>query len=228
LIATLLLILAISIMTITPLKAFITKSTTLSKLPPDQRNNSIPISLKSSSNNTDRTTSIEQQSTQAKISVVASFFPIYEFVKAVGGGRIDASVLVPMSMEPHDFDPTIQEVQKANSANLLVYNGASIEEPWIHDLTPQNVVDASKGISLMANPGDPQIKGPSDLKVIYSEDLIDPRSSQAIAEQIPGTKVMVLSPIEDINATEQRAGVGYLDKMYQDLAALELGLQCKA
>jgi zinc transport system substrate-binding protein len=290
-------------------------------------------------NNANRTTNVGQQSTtQSKISVVASFFPIYEFVKAVGGDRIYASVLIPVGAEPHDFDPTIQEVQKANSANLLVYNGASMEEPWIHDLTPQNVVDTSKGISLMANPGDPQVKGPSDphiwldpvlaikqvqnirdgldkvdpknsayynqnaqnfigelkkldsafrgnlsssncakkdyipfhlafgyfakqygltvhpihegltpngevlpqklvevvnlvqklgLKVIYSEDLVDPRSAQAIAEQIPGTKVMVLSPIENVNATEQKAGVGYLDKMYQDLAALKVGLQCK-
>ena len=279
-----------------------------------------------------------QQSTQAKIKVVASFFPIYQFVKAVGGDRIDASVLIPIGAEPHDFDPTIQEIQKANSANLLVYNGASMEEPWIHNLTPQNAIDTSKGIKLLANPSDPQIKGPNDphiwldpvlaihqvqnirdgldkvdpkntayynqnaqnfieqlnkldtafrgnlsssncakrdfipfhlafgyfasrygltahpihegltangevlpqklvevvniaknlgLKVIYSEDLIDPRSSQAIAEQIPGAKVLVLSPIEGINATEQKAGIGYLDKMYQDLAALKVGLQCK-
>lgn len=336
LIAILLLVLAISIMAITPLRAFITKSNTFSKLPTDQRNTSIPINPRPSSNNTARTSSVEQQSTRAKISVVASFFPIYEFLKAVGGNRIDASVLIPVGTEPHDFDPTIQEVQKANSANLLVYNGASMEEPWIHDLTPQNADDTSKGISLMANPGDPQVKGPSDphiwldpvlaikqvqnirdgldkvdpknsvyynqnaqnfiaqlkkldaafrgnlsssncakkdfipfhlafgyfakeyglnmhpihegpngevlpqklvevvnlaqklgLKVIYSEDLIDPRSSQAIAEQIPGAKVMVLSPIEGLNATDQKAGVGYLDKMYQDLAALKVGLQCK-
>jgi len=278
------------------------------------------------------------QSNQSKIKVVASFFPIYEFVKAVGGDRIDESVLIPIYAEPHNFDPTIQEVQKANSANLLVYNGASMEEPWIHNLAPQNTVDTSKGINLLANPSDPDIKGPNDphiwldpvlaiqqvknirdgldkvdpknsayynqnaqnfigqlnkldiafkgnltssncakrdfipfhlafgyfaphygltqhpihegltptgevlpqklvevvnlarnlgLKVIYNEDLIDPRSAQTIAEQIPGAKVMVLSPVEHINATEQKAGIGYIDKMYQDLAALKEGLQCK-
>jgi zinc transport system substrate-binding protein len=248
------------------------------------------------------------------------------------------SVLIPIGAEPHDFDLTIQVVQKANSANLLVYNGASMEEPWIHNLTPQNTVDTSKGINLLANPNDPEIKGPNDphiwldpvlaikqvqnirdgldkidpknaayynqnaqnfigqlnkldtafrgnltssncakrdfipfhlgfayfakqyglnvhpihegltpngevlpqklvkvvnlvknlgLKVIYSEGLIDPRSAQAIAEQILGAKVVVLSPIEGVNATEQKADVTYLDKMYQDLAALKEGLQCK-
>ena len=283
-------------------------------------------------------TNANQQSGQDKINVVASFYPIYEFVKAVGGEGINLSVLIPIGAEPHDFDPTIQQVQHANSANLLVYNGASMEEPWIHNLTPQNTVDTSKGINLLANPNDPAIKGPNDphiwldpvlaikqvqnirdgldkvdpknaayynhnaqnfigqlkkldtafrgnltssncakrdfipfhlafayfakqyglnvhpvhegltpngevlpqklvevvnlaknlgLKVIYSEDLIDPRSAQAIAEQIPGAKVMVLSPIEGVNATEQKAGITYLDKMYQDLAELKEGLQCK-
>jgi zinc transport system substrate-binding protein len=289
---------------------------------------------KDPSNNTLRLNPLSQ----SKISVVASFFPIYEFTKAVGGDRIDLSSLIPFGSEPHGFDPTIQDIQKADSANLLVYNGASMEEPWIHSLTPQNTVDTSKGINLLANQNNQDIKGPNDphiwlnpvlaihqvqnirdgldkidsknaayynqnaqifigqlnkldaafkvnlansncakrdfisfhqafeylapqygltnhpihqgltpngevlpqklietvnlanklgLKVIYSEDLIDPRSSQAIAEQIPGSKVLVLSPIEGIKSEEQKSGIGYLDKMYQDLAALKVGLQCK-
>jgi zinc transport system substrate-binding protein len=295
-----------------------------------------PLKAFAAANQTNTNASL--QSGQDKINVVASFYPIYEFVKAVGGDRINLSILIPIGAEPHDFDPTIQQVQQANSANLLVYNGASMEEPWIHNLTPQDTIDTSKGINLLANPNDPEIKGPNDphiwldpvlaikqvqnirdgldkvdpknvayynqnaqnfigqlkkldaafrgnltssncakrdfipfhlafayfakqyglnvhpvhegltpngevlpqklvevvnlaknlgLKVIYSEDLIDPRSAQAIAEQIPGAKVVVLSPIEGVNATEQKAGVTYLDKMYQDLAALKEGLQCK-
>ncbi len=74
-------------------------------------------------------------------------------MKAVGGNRIYASVLIPIGAEPHDFDPKIQEIQKANSANLLVYNG----------------VDTSKGISLLANPDDPAIKGPN-----YTHIWLDP------------------------------------------------------
>jgi zinc transport system substrate-binding protein len=65
------------------------------------------------------------------------------------------------------------------------------------------------------------------INIIYSEDLIDPRSSQVIADEIPNGKVMVLSPIEGINKQEQQQGIGYLEKMYQDLAALKEGLQCR-
>ena len=323
---------------ITPLKVVAPNSTSNSKVTANQTANNPSTNPIISSKNITSTLNAGQQPSQAKINVIASFFPIYEFVKAVGGDRIDASVLIPIGAEPHNFDPTIQEIQKANSANLLVYNGASMEEPWIHNLTPQNAVDTSKGINLLVNPNDPDIKGPNDphiwldpvlaiqqvrnirdglekidpknttyynenaqhfirqlnkvdtdfrgnlsssncpkrdfipfhlafayfaphydltqhpihegltpsgevrpqklvevvnlaknlgLKVIYNEDLIDPRSAQAIAEQIPGAKVMALSPIERINATELKAGIGYLDKMYQDLAAFKVGLQCK-
>jgi zinc transport system substrate-binding protein len=83
------------------------------------------------------------------------------------------------------------------------------------EVLPQKLVEV---VNLAKNLG---------LKIIYSEDLIDPRSAQAIVEEIPGAKVMMLSPIEGVNTTEQQAGITYLDKMYQDLAALKEGLQCK-
>jgi zinc transport system substrate-binding protein len=153
-----------STIAITPLKIAAANSTSISNPSKLSSMNTSNKTNLSSSNNSNRPTIVGQQSitTKSKISVVASFFPIYEFVKAVGGNKIDASVLIPIGTEPHDFDPTIQQIQKANSANLLVYNGASMEEPWIHELTPQNEVDASKGINLLTNPGDPEIKGPSD------------------------------------------------------------------
>ena len=148
----LLLAMITSIVALTPLKAFAAANQT------DTNASGTSIN----SNNSTDSTNTSQQSGQAKINVVASFYPIYEFLKAVGGDRINLSVLIPIGAEPHDFDPTIQEVQKANSANLLVYNGASMEEPWIHNLAPQNTVDTSKGINLLVNPKDPEIKGPND------------------------------------------------------------------
>jgi zinc transport system substrate-binding protein len=60
---------------------------------------------------------------QRKVKVVASFYPILEFVKKVGGDRVEVSSLIPQGMEPHDFDPTVQQVQNAESADMLVYDG---------------------------------------------------------------------------------------------------------
>ena len=64
------------------------------------------------------------------------------------------------------------------------------------------------------------------MNIIYSEDLVDPRSAEVIAQEIPNGKVLILSPIEGINADEQKAGIGYLDKMNEDIDNLKIGLQC--
>ena len=74
----------------------------------------IGVALSTSSSNTTNATSGTNNT--SKIKVVASFFPIYEFVKKVGGDKVDASVLIPVGAEPHDFDPTIQQIQNTQSA----------------------------------------------------------------------------------------------------------------
>jgi zinc transport system substrate-binding protein len=270
---------------------------------------------------------------QTRLKVVASFYPIYEFVKQIGGNKVDVSTLIPIGVEPHDFEPTIQQIQNAESANLIVYNGAGLEK-WIDKINSNFKVDASQGANLIVGndsqsngaydphiwldpilvakevenikdaiiKADPtnsqyynanaanfigqltnldnkiktdlsncskkdfiafhnaftyfakrydlnqhsilgstpegeilpqrlqqviQLAGQLGLNTVYSEDLVDPRSAQVIAQEIPNGKVLILSPIEGINAQEQKDGIGYLDKMNEDVDNLKIGLQCQ-
>ncbi|HEY7777039.1 MAG TPA: ABC transporter substrate-binding protein, partial [Nitrososphaeraceae archaeon] len=64
------------------------------------------------------------------------------------------------------------------------------------------------------------------LDVIYSEELMDPRYAQVIAQEIPNGKVLALSPIEGQTKNDQDAGIGYLDKMHENIVNLSLGLEC--
>ena len=98
-------------------------------------NTGVALSSSSSNNNTIGAT-LGSKNDTSKIKVVASFFPIYEFVKKVGDDKVDASVLIPVGAEPHDFDPTIQQVQNAQSAAAVVYNGAGMEATWINRINP--------------------------------------------------------------------------------------------
>ena len=275
---------------------------------------------------------ITSNTNQSRIKIVASFYPIYEFVKKVGGNKVDVTTLIPIGVEPHDFEPTIQQIQNAESADMIVYNGAGLEK-WIDKINSKSKVDASQGLNLIrgnnsesAGSYDPHVwldpilaekevgtirdalmkVDPSNsnyyktnadnflkelanldnkikteltvcskkdfiafhnaftyfadryglkqysiqglspegeilpqkiqqiiqlsrdlgLNIIYSEDLVDPRSAQVIAQEIPNGKVLVLSPIEGINAQEKKAGIGYLDKMNEDIDNLKIGLQC--
>ena len=66
----------------------------------------------------------------------------------------------------------------------------------------------------------------SGLSVIYSEELVDPRYALVIAQEIPNGKVLPLSPIEGIARNEQNSGIGYVDKMNENIRNLAVGLEC--
>ncbi len=87
-----------------------------------------------------------------QMKVLVSFYPLYEFTKAIGGERIDVSIIVPAGIEPHDWEPTIQDLQKMQDADMIVINGAGFET-WLDDFVTSNpnvfIVDTSKGIELL-------------------------------------------------------------------------------
>lgn len=84
-----------------------------------------------------------------KLQVISSFYPMYEFSEKVGQEKVDVTLLVPPGVEPHDWEPTIKDVQSLQKADLIVINGIGFEG-WVHDLEETNyqgvIVDTSKGI----------------------------------------------------------------------------------
>src|SRR5215216_2571489 len=91
---------------------------------------------------------LQNSTLQEKIKVVASFYPIFEFVKKVGGDRVEVSSLIPVGIEPHDFEPTIQQIQNVETADMLAINGVGFEGQWIKNINTKFVVDTSKGLNL--------------------------------------------------------------------------------
>ncbi|MEM4633965.1 MAG: metal ABC transporter substrate-binding protein [Candidatus Anstonellaceae archaeon] len=95
---------------------------------------------------------------EGKLKVVASFYPIYEFAREVGGERTEVSLLMPPEAEPHSFEPKPSDVKKIADADLLVINGAGLEDRWIGKILGEaveggrkkpKIVDASTGIDLI-------------------------------------------------------------------------------
>jgi zinc transport system substrate-binding protein len=80
----------------------------------------------------------------SKVKVVASFYPIYDFV----GDRVEVSSIIPPGVEPHDWEPTIQQRLKAESSDMIVYNGAGFEK-WIEEIDAKFRVDTSEGLELL-------------------------------------------------------------------------------
>jgi zinc transport system substrate-binding protein len=64
----------------------------------------------------------------ARPRVIASFFPLYDFSRQVAGDRAEVSSLVPPGVEPHDWEPSPQDIVQVQRATLFVYNGAGFEQ----------------------------------------------------------------------------------------------------
>ncbi|MFP7774704.1 metal ABC transporter substrate-binding protein [Ligilactobacillus sp. LYQ112] len=89
-----------------------------------------------------------------RLQVVTTFYPVYDFTKAVVGNRADVSVLIPAGTEPHDFEPTAREVARMSRADMVIYT-TKYMAPWIDALRPSlrddhtTLVAAGKGIPLI-------------------------------------------------------------------------------
>jgi len=279
-----------------------------------------------------------------KMKVAASFFPLFDFARNIGGNRSDVYSFLPIGQEPHSWEPSIQQIEELKGTKLFIYNGAGMEA-YISKFNSSgefpymSFVKATQGITLLkadaaeddkeilaqggmdphvwndpllaeqevtniknamekADPSNRQyyennantyieklakldndiktglknckkdtflsfhnafnyfsnrysvhdvwisgiapeadvppqdiqriiqIAKDKDMKVIFSEDFVDPRLANILADEV-GAQVLLLSPLEGINQTEQEQGKTYLDKWYENLHNLRTALECQ-
>jgi zinc transport system substrate-binding protein len=301
-------------------------------------------------NNINNTALSTEQEGNDKLEVIASFFPLYDFARHVGSDRVQVSSLIPVGIEPHDWEPTAQNIVALQDADMFVFNGAGFEGGWITEIQSNFKVDTSTGIQLLEDGGhegveegreehvadenvgaadphiwldpvlakhqvevirdafiqlDPEsasyyrdnaaryiselesldasiksellssncsltdfiafhdafsyfanrynltqysIQGISPtggeilpqriiqirdlatqvgIDTIYSEDLVDPRLATVVANEIPNGRVLTLSPIEGVDQEELDQGIGYIEKMRENIENLKVGLKCQ-
>lgn len=101
---------------------------------------------------TDSNLQVNQTEDSSKIQAIASFYPLYDFAKEVGKDKVDVQLLVPSGVEPHDWEPTIHDVQLMQKSNLIIINGIGFEN-WVDSLEELNysgnIVDTSEGILIL-------------------------------------------------------------------------------
>jgi zinc transport system substrate-binding protein len=127
--------------------------------------------------------------------VVASFYPLYEFAKQIAGEHAEVISLVPVGIEPHDWEPAPQDIIRVQRAKLFVYNGAGLE-PWVEKLLRDAkargtaVVRATERVALLAGdrPGHEHAAKPGapkgDTHAVDPHVWLDPVRAQAQVEAI--------------------------------------------
>jgi zinc transport system substrate-binding protein len=127
-----------------------------------------------------------------RLSVVASYYPLYDFVRQVGGDKVSVTNITPSGSEPHDYEPPAKTLANAQGADVFIYNGG-IMEPWTDtflDDYKRTVIRASKGITLA--PGEehghdqtePETEGHEDEDIKDPHFWLDPVLAQKIVNNI--------------------------------------------
>ncbi len=65
--------------------------------------------------------------TSEKIKVVASFYPLADFAKNVGGDLVEVMNITPAGAEPHDYEPTPKDIAALYDAKLVILNGNGVD-----------------------------------------------------------------------------------------------------
>lgn len=95
-----------------------------------------------------------QQTKQNKTKVVTSFYPLYFFAREIGKELIQISNLTPAGSEPHDYEPTTDNIRQIEESDLLIINGAGFE-PWFNKLQndlinqPIKIVPIGENITML-------------------------------------------------------------------------------
>ncbi len=87
----------------------------------------------------------------ANINVVVSVLPEKTFVEAIGGDKVDISLMVKPGNSPHTYEPKPSQMKSISKADLYFSIDVEFEHVWLKRFSDQNkdmkIVDVSKGIS---------------------------------------------------------------------------------
>lgn len=103
-------------------------------------------------NDSEETSSDE--SNEADFSVITTFYPIYDFTQNIVGEEGNVELLVPAGTEPHDFEPSAQQIAEIQDSDAFVYHDENMET-WVPDTVEGweegqlSIVQGTENIELM-------------------------------------------------------------------------------
>ena len=114
---------------------------------------------------------VSENTNANKIGVVVTILPEADFVRHVGGDRVEVMVMVPPGASPHIYEPRPEQLKQISTAKIYfkVGSGLGLEQNWLEKISAINpaikIVDTSKGITIIDN--DPHIwNSPANAKIM--------------------------------------------------------------
>ena len=98
-----------------------------------------------------------------KISVVTTSNILADWVRTVGGNRVDVFSLLPANADPHTYQPGAQDIARVADADLIFSIGLSLERGWLEEL----IENAARDQDVISAVGD--VVDPIDFVEIFDD-----------------------------------------------------------
>ena len=70
------------------------------------------------------------EDSKEKLSVMTTFYPMYDFTKAIVGDEGEVELLIPAGTDSHDYEPSAKDMAKIQDTDIFVYNDENMET-WV-------------------------------------------------------------------------------------------------
>lgn len=153
-----------------------------------------------------------------KLIVFVSILPQADFVRQLGGDRVEVSVMMPPGANEHNYEPDTGQLKALSQANLYVKVGhLPFEDAWMERFVSTNrdmlVVDSSQSIEMIEH--NPHI-------------WLSPRLVKAQAETISAALVQLDPENQDYYLQQKQVFLKELDKLDQEITATLSGVKGKS
>ncbi len=86
-----------------------------------------------------------------KLKIVASFYPLAFFAQQIGGEEVTVKQIIPNNIEAHNWQPTFADILALEEADVIIYNGASLDHWFEEDILP--IIDSKSKIIVKTTDG---------------------------------------------------------------------------
>lgn len=154
---------------------------------------------------------------QHKLSIFVSVLPQADFVKQLGGERVEVNVMMPPGANEHNYEPDSGQLKALSEADIYVKVGnLPFEDAWMGRLLAANqdmlVVDCSRSIKLIDD--NPHI-------------WLSPRLVKPQARRISDALIKLDPQSQDYYLERKKLFLGQLDSLDREIIQLLKGVQGK-
>lgn len=90
-----------------------------------------------------------------KMLIYTTFFPVHDFATRIIGDKHDIKNIIDWSAAPHGFELNATQVSEVSKSDLIIYNGANMEEfiPSLKSVVKNDnkFLDLSQGLTLLTS-----------------------------------------------------------------------------